>query len=298
MSSFIIVRLWRYPMVKKISILLPLIIIGLVGMVYSQSPSKRYREKFVEVEQATFAGGCFWCTEHSFKEIAGVKTVISGYMGGTGANPTYEDYAQKGYVEVVQITYDSAVTNYQDLLNVFWHSIDPTDAGGQFHDRGPHYRSAIFYHTQEQQKLAIASKKTLDASGQFDKPIVTEILKASPFYPAEEYHQNYAKKNPEHYKRYRMASGRDEFVKKAWQAKKFKPAGTSAKKYTKPSDADLRKNLTPLQYSVTQEYGTEPAFKNEYWNNKRPGIYVDIVSGEPLFSSLDKYDSGNGLAEL
>lgn len=145
------------------------------------------------MEQATFAGGCFWCMESPFEKLNGVTEVVSGYTGGTGANPNYEDYAEKGRVEAILVTYDPTKITYQQLLDVFWRQINPTDAGGQFVDRGPQYRSAIFYHNDEQKRLAAESKKKLAESGRFDKPIVTEILKASVFYPAEEYHQDYYK---------------------------------------------------------------------------------------------------------
>ncbi len=246
-------------------------------------------------ETATFAGGCFWCMEPPFEKLKGVSDVVSGYMGGTGANPTYEDYASKGHIEVVQITYDPSIVTYNKLLDVFWRQINPTDAGGQFVDRGPQYRSAVFYHNQEQKSLAEKSKADLEKSGKFDKPIVTEILKASTFYKAEEYHQDYYKKNPIRYKYYRSRSGRDEYLEKIWgHDKDEKEMKQSSVKSEKPSKEELKSKLTPLQYRVTQEEGTEPAFHNDYWDNKKPGIYVDVVSGEPLFSSKDKYDSGTG----
>ncbi|MGO9567090.1 MAG: peptide-methionine (S)-S-oxide reductase MsrA [Desulfomonilaceae bacterium] len=248
-------------------------------------------------EKATFAGGCFWCMQPPFEKLDGVVQVVSGYTGGTGENPTYEDYAQKGHSEAVQITYDPSKISYSQLLDVFWRQIDPTDPGGQFVDRGPQYRSAIFFHNEEQKKLAEESKEALGKSGKFDKPIVTEIIKASVFYKAEEYHQDYYKKNPLRYKFYRFNSGRDQYLDKVWgrdRGQKEKTMKQSAQGREKWSKADLEKKLTPLQYKVTQESGTEPAFHNEYWDNKKPGIYVDIVSGEPLFRSLDKCDSGTG----
>jgi peptide methionine sulfoxide reductase msrA/msrB len=252
-----------------------------------------------DLSLATFAGGCFWCTETDFEKVPGVEKVVSGYTGGQGANPTYEDYAQKGYVEAVQVYYDPRVVTYQQLLDYFWRHINPTDAGGQFVDRGPQYRSAIFYHNEEQQRLAEESKAALAASGRFQQPIVTEILPAAKFYPAEEYHQGYAHKNPVRYKYYRWQSDRDQFLQKVWGPEQHSKAAAAADpvcdpKYAKPSDAVLRKKLTPLQYKVTQEEGTEPPFDNEYANNHREGLYVDIVSGEPLFSSTDKFDSGTG----
>lgn len=246
-------------------------------------------------EKATFAGGCFWCMEPPFEKLNGVTEVVSGYAGGTGANPTYEDYARKGHVEVVQITYDPSIVSYTRLLDVFWRQIDPTDAGGQFVDRGPEYSSAIFYANEEQKKVAERSREELQKSGRFHKPIVTEIMKESTFYPAEDYHQDYYKKNPIRYKYYRSRSGRDQYLAKAWDKDIDQKAMKSdAQETKKMSKEELKKKLTPLQYRVTQEEGTEQAFHNEYWDNKKPGIYVDVVSGEALFSSLDKYDSGTG----
>jgi peptide methionine sulfoxide reductase msrA/msrB len=167
-------------------------------------------------EKATFAGGCFWCVTPPFEKLDGVTQVLSGYTDGQGKDPTYEDYAQKGHVEAVQITYDPSKVSYSQLLDVFWRQIDPTDSDGQFVDRGRQYRSAIFYHDDEQKKLAEKSKEELAKTHSFSKPIATEILKASTFYPAEEYHQDYYKKNPLRYKYYRYNSGRDRFLDQVW----------------------------------------------------------------------------------
>ncbi len=251
------------------------------------------------LEKATFAGGCFWCMTPPFEKLDGVKEVISGYTGGHTVNPTYEDVTSEttGHRESVEILFDPSKVSYEKLLDVFWHQINPTDAGGQFVDRGPSYESAIFYHNEEQKKLAEESKRRIAASGRFDKPIVTEILPAGPFYRAEDYHQDYWKKNPVRYKFYRFNSGRDQYLARVWgkeEAMHATPAATDKDAFVKPSRDELKEKLTSLQYKVTQENGTEPAFRNEYWDNHRAGIYVDIVSGEPLFSSLDKYDSGTG----
>lgn len=243
---------------------------------------------------ATLAGGCFWCTESDFRKAPGVVKVVSGYAGGRGDHPTYENYAEKGYVEAVQVFYDPQKVSYQELLDYFWRHIDPTDAGGQFVDRGPQYRSVIYYHDEEQRHLAEESKKKLASSGVFQKPIVTEIIKFTNFYPAEDYHQDYAHKNPVRYKYYRWNAGRDQFLQKVWGGKPAAVPDPPGDNFTKPSDAVLRQKLTPLQYQVTQKQGTEPAFHNEYWDNHREGIYVDSVSGEPLFSSTDKFESGTG----
>ncbi|MBO9130426.1 peptide-methionine (R)-S-oxide reductase MsrB [Bacillus sp. 165] len=231
-------------------------------------------------ELATFAGGCFWCMVSPFEEMEGIIQVESGYTGGHKENPTYKEVCSEttGHYEAVQITFDPALFSYDKLLDLYWQQIDPTDSGGQFHDRGQSYQTVIFYHSEEQRQKAEASKLALEESGRFRKPIVTKIIQASTFYPAEEYHQDYHKKNPFRYALYRKGSGRDAFIKEHW-----------------PRDnSHLKEKLTTMQFYVTQESGTEPPFQNEYYNHEDEGIYVDIVSGEPLFSSLDKYDSGCG----
>jgi peptide methionine sulfoxide reductase msrA/msrB len=243
---------------------------------------------------ATLAGGCFWCTESDFEKVPGVAKVISGYTGGEKKNPTYEEVSAggTGHLEAIQVHYDPQQVTYEQVLDVFWRHINPTDPDGQFADRGSQYRSAIFYHNPEQKRLAEQSKEALNRSGKFTKPIVTEILPLGTFYEAEEYHQDYYQKNPIRYRYYRQGSGRDQFLQEVWG--KGKATSVSIQAFKKPDEAALRKQLTPLQFKVTQQNGTEPAFNNDFWDNKREGIYVDIVSGEPLFSSLDKYDSGTG----
>ena len=254
-------------------------------------------EQRITLETATFAGGCFWCMESDFEKVDGVVEVISGYTGGHKENPTYEDVSSggTGHVETVQVHYDPSKVTYTRLLDIFWRHVDPTDPGGQFVDRGTQYRTAIFYHHEEQKQLVKQSREELNKSGRFEKPVVTEIIQFSRFYRAEEYHQDYYNKHPIRYKYYRFHSGRDQFLKKVWRdSMKGAPMHSENRKLTKPSDEVLRQRLTPMQYKVTQGGGTEPPFNNKYWGNKRPGIYVDIVSGEPLFSSLDKFDSGTG----
>ena len=252
---------------------------------------------------AYFAGGCFWCTESDFEKVDGVVSVISGYTGGTVVDPTYKQVSGggTGHIESVKVIYDPAKISYEQLLDVFWRHVDPTDPGGQFVDRGSQYRSAIFYADEQQRLAAEASKRKLAETGPFTKPIVTEILPLGAFYPAEAYHQDYYRRNPIRYKWYRGGSGRDQFLEKTWS--NFKPKMTMEKKkmnmkpdvmYTVPSDDELRAKLTPLQYKVVRGNGTEPPFDNLYWNNHADGIYVDIISGEPLFSSLDKFESGTG----
>ncbi|WP_138493176.1 peptide-methionine (S)-S-oxide reductase MsrA [Paenibacillus pinistramenti] len=170
------------------------------------------------MDKATFAGGCFWCMVTPFDELPGIHGIVSGYSGGTVENPTYEQVKKgdTGHYEVVQITFDPELFPYERLLELYWQQIDPTDDGGQFHDRGSQYRTAIFYHNEKQKELAEASKAALAASGRFDKPVVTEILEAAPFYEAEDYHQDYHRKNPKHYKEDREKSGRDEFIQEHW----------------------------------------------------------------------------------
>lgn len=233
-------------------------------------------------ELATFAGGCFWCMVTPFEELPGIQGIVSGYTGGHVENPTYEQVCSEttGHAEAVQIAFDPEVFPYAKLLDIYWQSVDPTDAGGQFFDRGESYRPAIFYHNESQRQQAEATKQALQESGRFDRPIVVAIEPAGVFYPAEEYHQDYHKKNPLRYKMYRKGSGRDAFLKEHWRTDKDK--------------AELKERLTPMQYEVTQNNATEPPFRNEFWDNHREGLYVDIVSGTPLFSSRDKYDSGCG----
>jgi peptide methionine sulfoxide reductase msrA/msrB len=248
-------------------------------------------------ETATFAGGCFWCTEADFEKLPGVIDVTSGYSGGRTKNPTYEEVCEgkTGHVEAVQVTYDPSVITYEALLDYYWRHVDPTDPGGQFADRGSQYRPVIFFHNEEQKRLAEASRESLEKSGRFEEPMATQIEKFTSFYPAEGYHQNYCRVNPESYSLYRAGSGRDRFLEEAWGSDSPKHRGEGdVELHAEQSAEERMQKLTPLQYEVTQECGTEPAFDNEYWNNKKPGIYVDIVSGEPLFSSLDKFDSGTG----
>jgi peptide methionine sulfoxide reductase msrA/msrB len=264
-----------------------------------------------DTEIATLAGGCFWCIEHAFDGLPGVISAVSGYTGGSAASPTYEAVSTggTGHYEAVQVAFDPAKTDYAEILDIFWRHIDPTDAGGQFADRGTQYRTAIFVHSDAQRQVAEASAKFLAESGWFDKPIATRILPAAPFTPAEEYHQDYHLKQPAHCKLYTWASGRGPFMESFWKDKPKilpadgKPAAETAARegrtpasggYSKPEDVELKSRLTPLQYQVTQNSATEPAFMNEFWDEQRPGLYVDVVTGEPLFSSTDKFDSGTG----
>lgn len=281
-----------------------------------------------DLKTAVFAGGCFWCTESDFEKLDGVVEAVSGYSGGHIENPSYDEVSSgtTGHLESVMVYYDPDKVSYEFLLDWFWRHVDPTDPEGSFVDRGYQYTSAIFYQDEEQKRLAEESKKTLEESGVFDKPIATAILPLEKFYEAEDYHQNYYKTHKLKYTFYRWNSGRDDFLDEVWgdrkDAKEFiilggkggegdsgahsNPGGEPGKEesqmyrtadwmnYEKPPKDELKEILTPMQYEVTQEEGTEPAFNNEYWDNKEPGVYVDILSGEPLFSSKDKFKSGTG----
>jgi peptide methionine sulfoxide reductase msrA/msrB len=260
---------------------------------------------------ATFAGGCFWCVEAGFEKIPGVVEAVSGYSGGEQKNPTYAEVSSggTGHTEAVQVYYDPSVITYEGLLQGLWRMMDPTDSEGQFVDRGRQYRPAIFYHDAEQRALAEASKQALAASGHYSDPVVIEIVPFKAFYEAEDYHQNYYRVNPVRYNFYTFNSGRYQFIDKVWGKDRqidyadYRPQGGKdhsqrqgfdPRSFVKPSDAELRARLTPLQYKVTQQDGTEKPFDNAYNASKQAGIYVDVVSGEPLFSSADKYDSGTG----
>ncbi|MFH2058649.1 MAG: peptide-methionine (R)-S-oxide reductase MsrB [Pseudomonadota bacterium] len=293
----------------------------------SDIKSKDMKSDMGKLEVATFAGGCFWCTESDFEKVKGVKDVISGYTGGHKTDPTYNEVSDgiTGHTEAIQVHYDPSIVTYNELLDVLWRHINPTDADGQFVDRGNQYRSEIFYHNDTQKEQAMTSKMALEKSMIFDKPIVTPITKFEKFYKAEDYHQDYYKRNTIRYKYYRWGSGRDQFLEKTWKNAAMtdkkteimddktdkKPAmmeekmdkktelmdkksSMSKPSWSKPNDDQIKQKLTPLQYDITQKNGTERPFKNEFWDNKKPGIYVDIVSGEPLFSSNDKFKSGTG----
>jgi len=262
-----------------------LLLIGLSFLSIEKTEMELKEESISVKEEATFAGGCFWCMEAALQELEGVIEVISGYIGGEKENPTYEEVVagKTGHFEAVRVVYDPSKISYEELLEVYWRQINPTDSEGQFADRGSQYKTAIFYHNEEQKMISNQSKKDLGKSGKFDKPIVTEILPVSIFYDAEEYHQDYYKKRAVQYKAYSKGSGRVDYIQETW-----------GDEFVKPSDEELKKILTEIQYSVTQKDRTEKPFDNEYWDNKEEGIYVDIVSGEPLFSSKDKFKSGTG----
>ncbi|NBD23247.1 peptide-methionine (S)-S-oxide reductase MsrA [Paenibacillus glycinis] len=231
---------------------------------------------------ATFAGGCFWCMVKPFDELPGIVSIVSGYTGGHTDNPTYKEVGTEttGHFEAVQIAFQPEIFPYARLLDIYWQLIDPTDDGGQFQDRGHSYRTAIFAHDEEQREQAEASKQALRKSGRFKRPIVTEILTAGKFYPAEDEHQDYYKTHRRNYNLYHEGSGRDAFAQQHWNGKKDKDR--------------LKKQLTDVQFRVTQNGEDEPPFENAYWDNHRDGLYVDAVNGDALFGSADKFASGDG----
>ena len=284
---------------QRITLLTTGIIIAIgIAVIWSRSQTLRAEVMPLpqNTETAVFAGGCFWCMEPPFDKLDGVVRAESGYTGGHVDNPTYEQVSrtETGHVEAVRVTYDTSRISYDDLLEVFWRQIDPTDDGGQFVDRGTSYLSGIFVNSEAQRTAAEASKKKLADSGRFDAPIVTPIRDATKFYLAEDYHQDYSKKNTLKYKYYRFRSGRDQFLDKWWGEDRYYVPPVRIASYTKPSTDELKGKLTDLQFNVTQHDATESPFNNDFWNNTEPGIYVDVVTGEPLFSSLDKYKSGTG----
>jgi peptide methionine sulfoxide reductase msrA/msrB len=253
-----------------------------------------------ERETALFAGGCFWCVEADLEKAPGVLAVVSGYAGGESTNPTYKNYAAGGHREVVEVTYDPQRISYRQLVEWLVKHIDPTDGEGSFHDRGIEYSPAVYYASEEERQAAEEVLANITATGVYEKDLAVPVLERPAFWPAEEYHQDYYKTHALKYGFYRKASGRDAFIEKHWgeRASELTEEGPVSSRpwqhFAKPSEEELRAQLSDIQYKVTQEEGTERPFENEYHDTKEAGIYVDIVSGEPLFSSLDKYDSGTG----
>lgn len=206
---------------RKLSVILvSLLLLGLGGILRADENAGKAQPQGANFETATFAGGCFWCMQPPFDKLNGVVRTTVGFTGGTEKDPTYKQvsYGRTGHAESIEIVYDPGKVTYEELLDVYWMNIDPTDSGGQFVDRGKQYRPAIFYHNEAQKKAAEASKEKLDKSGRFDKPIVVQIVEATEFYPAEDYHQKFYLKDPVTYKTYRAGSGRDQFIKEYWGA--------------------------------------------------------------------------------
>ena len=249
---------------------------------------------------AMFANGCFWCVEADFEKLHGVVSATSGYADGKGDNPTYEDYGARGFREVVEVIYDPNIVSYAQLVEHTLKHGDPTDGGGSFYDRGFEYSPAIYFETENERLEAKKVLVLVEEKKIFDKPLAIALVQRGAFFKAEEYHQDYYLKNPIRYAYYRKGSGRDAFIEKYWGAD-TKPTPmisaqsvTSWRNFVKPVDGVLKATLTSIQYEVTQNNGTESPFTNEYDKNTAEGIYVDVVSGEPLYSSKDKFDSGTG----
>lgn len=256
----------------------------------------------IELEKATFGGGCFWCTEAVFQELKGVYKVTSGYSGGTMPNPSYKMICTgtTGHAEVIQIEYDPKQVGYEELLEVFWKTHDPTTLNRQGADVGTQYRSVVFYHSPEQKQQAEHYKEKLDSSGIFSGPIVTEISPFEEFYSAEQEHQNYYSLNSRQPYCFsvitpKVEKFREVFRDKLKTAENEAPAENKEGQQEKDwSKIDWRSKLTPKQYHVTREDGTERPFENEYWDNKREGVYECVCCGLPLFDSTTKYKSGTG----
>jgi len=228
--------------------------------------------------------------EWIYESQGGVIEVHTGYIGWPEETATYAGSSAPDTLhrEGVRVSYNPSKIDYQKLVELFWTQIDPTDSGGQFADRGFQYTTAIFYSGEEERQIAESSKQSLQDSGKFEKDIATVVIPVVPFYLAEWYHQDYYKKASTRYKAYARLSGRKGFIEENW---KERISELTEEVY---SDESLQKRLTPLQYYVTQQDGTEPPFRNEYWDNKEAGIYVDVIDGTPLYSSLDKFASGTG----
>jgi peptide methionine sulfoxide reductase msrA/msrB len=259
-----------------LALILVMVVIGLRTSAENEAQAMpKHAPNDPSLSFATFAGGCFWCVEEGFEKIPGVVEAVSGYSGGELENPTYEQVSsgRTRHTEAVQVYYDPAVISFEGLLQGLWRMMDPTDAEGQFVDRGRQYRPAIFYHDDEQRRLAEASRQALEDSGRYADPVVIEIVPFMAFYEAEDYHQDYYRKNPLRYRFYTRNSGRYQFIDRVWGEDRhidfsdFRPgrseredrqAGFDRHAFVKPDDAELRRRLTPIQYKVTQHEGTEP----------------------------------------
>lgn len=259
----------------------------------SSFPEKKLDEY---TETATFAGGCFWCIEPSYDSLESANAQV-GYAGGTKDSANYLEVSkgETAHREAVQVSFNPEKISYEKLVQIFFEQIDPTDSGGQFADRGFHYTTAIYYHSQEQKNIAEKLISHLENSGKFNSPIAVKIEEFTTFFPAEEYHQNYYKKAAEHYARYKKGSGRENFISENWakDAAVWEMEQLESE-YIVSEEEKIKAQLDPLSYHVIFENGTEKPFENDYWNNKAKGIYVDKITKKALFSSTHKYDSGTG----
>ena len=294
---------------KDTFIVIATIIVIVVGIAFGNKNNQTQNQQQSLSEShdiITLAGGCFWCIEAAFQEEVGIVNAVSGYSGGTSDTANYRSVVRgaTAHRESVQVTYDTEIVTTDEVLDIFWSTIDPTDGEGQFADRGYQYSTAIYYHDNSQKRIVESSKQRLSESKLFEQDIATEVLPFIGFYEAEEYHQDYYKKSSDHYYAYEAGSGRKGFTEETWARdaalaffeteaeKTVTPRGDY--NYTDEEIEILLENLDPLAYHVVAENGTEKPFENLYWNNKEDGIYVDVVTGEALFSSTHKYDSGTG----
>jgi peptide methionine sulfoxide reductase msrA/msrB len=296
---------FNWKIVALIVFLIAIVLLITLIKMNNKSETKEQIENAENLETITLAGGCFWCIEAYFQNVEGVVSAISGYAGGEEDDANYLKVAagDTKHREAVQVIYDPKKITTREVIEDFWTQIDPTQKDGQFADKGTQYTTAIYYHDDAQKMIAEESKKSLEESGLIEGEVATEILPFTTFFIAEEYHQDYYQKATDHYEAYKKASGRAGFIEDTWArdaAKKYfeeqKSKGNAKGdyEYTEEEIAELLKNLDPLEYHVIAEDGTEQPFANAYWDNKADGIYVDKLTGEPLFSSTHKYDSGTG----
>lgn len=280
-----------------------------IYMTIDTPQTNEYTDKHGDLATALIAGGCFWCVEADLEKLPGVIEAVSGYAGGASEHPTYEDYAAGGHREVVNVAYDPSQLSFKELITYALKHMDPTDGDGSFADRGASYAPALYYENDAEQATIEAVLADIEALGVYKTPLAVAVEERPTFWPAEKYHQDYYQgASSLKYIFYRKASGRDQCIKQNWGddtgpdlpprneeiATTSVSAPTNWQNFTAPSADELQTQLTDMQYKVTQEGGTEPAFKNTYWDTKEPGIYVDVISGEPLFLSTHKYESGTG----
>lgn len=277
--------------------------------------TNRHDESVSNTKTLLVAGGCFWCVEADLEKLSGVIGAVSGYAGGQSTDPTYKTYQTGGHREVVEVTYDLDKISYEEIMIYALKHMDPTDGEGSFYDRGVAYAPAMYFETKAEKKLLENMLAEINEHGPYDKPLAILVEERPKFYPAEDYHQDYYKGSLSSvkYQYYRRASGRDAFIKQHWgddtgpnlpwrvvgvePNKNSISSITNAKPwltYQKPSLAELEVKLDPLVFKVTQKDGTERAFSSPLDKEYGRGIYVDVLSGEPLFSSRDKFDSGTG----
>lgn len=285
--------------VSTVLLLASCLLIGNVQNVQSYNLKKQENDMMKDQSEIYFAGGCFWGTEHFLKQIRGVEKTEVGYANGNIANPSYEQVCNgnTNFAETVKVVYNPQVVGLPLLIDLYFKTIDPTSVNRQGNDRGSQYRTGIYF--TDKQDLSVIQSAVQALAKNYSKPLAVEVEPLSNFYKAEDYHQDYLDKHPGGYCHihpdlFDVAKKANPPASAANQKDAEKSASYARSDYKKPDDATLRSTLTKEQYAVTQKNATEPAFRNEYWDEKRPGIYVDVTTGEPLFISTDKFDSGCG----